>query len=423
MTIISVLFGFAGLLIGLPVFICFVIGAGLTSVYSLNVSWVAIGHTMIAAVNKDVLVAIPLFILCAEFMLEGGLARRLVDFFMSLVGHYRGGLAITTVLAVGFFGAISGSVLAGMVAIGSIVIPIMKEKGYSGGFAAALVCSAAGLDALIPPSNPGIIFCSITGASVKSVFAASLIPGLVQMFLLLLVSWYLCRDMPGSPRASWKERGLATRHALTALLLPVIILGGIYSGIFTATESAAVACAYALFSGLFIHRSLTAASLWKALTQTAVLTGVIFAIIAAASLLSIILIYADLPQNIANFIMPLGIGKMSFLLMVIVVCLILGIFMEAIPNMYVSAPIMYPIALALGVPLTHFYVVFAMSVGIGLLTPPVAVGIYTASAISGERTQDVMRYVYPWLIMTLIISVIICWQIPGLSSWLPGLLD
>jgi len=422
MVIFTSLFGLGSLLIGLPIFLCFVIAAGWICVYQLDVTWVAIGHTMFSSVTKFILLAIPLFVLCAELMMEGGLARRLVNFFISLIGHYRGGLALVMVVTMGFFGAISGSILAAIVAIGAIMIPLMEEQGYGKTFPTALCCASAGLDSLIPPSNIGIIFCSITGASVRRVFAASMIPGIVQMILLVIAARYLCRGIPGSPRASWKERWLATRHASTALILPVIILGGIYTGIFTATEAAAVGCACALFFSLVIHRSLTWAGIWRAMMRTTVFTGVIFAIISAASLLSIILVYTNIPHNIADFIMPLGVGGTSFLLMSAIVCLILGVFLEAVPNMYITAPIMYPIAIALGLPLIRLYVVWAIAIGIGLLTPPVAVGAYTASTVSGEPVANVMRSLYPWLFITLIISLIICWLIPVLSTWLPGLL-
>jgi C4-dicarboxylate transporter DctM subunit len=286
----------------------------------------------------------------------------------------------------------------------------------------ALVASVAGIDALIPPSNAAIIYCAITGASVSKAFAAGIVPGIFQMLVLMAVCRVLCRDMTPEKRSSWKERWRITCRGGTALLMPVVILGGIYSGIFTPTEAAAVACLYAVLVSGLIHRELDWSKIWKALESTALTTSVIFAIIAASSFLSVILAYTRVPQQIAQWCLHMGIGPMSLLLAVSLASLILGTFLEAVPNMYITIPMIFPVALALKLDLMQLYVAAGVFIGIGLLTPPVCVGAYTASAVAQASPQKVLRQLYPTFVLVLIGCGLLYIFVPAFSNWLPNLL-
>ena len=410
------------LVIGVPIFIGFALGAGAICYYHLHVPWFALSQVMFESTTKYILLAIPLYILAANLMVQGGLAQRLADVFLGFVGHWRGGLAIALILTEGFFSAISGSILASIVTIGGIFVPLMVARGYDRAFVGALVASVAGIDALIPPSNAAIIYCAITGASVSKAFAAGIVPGIFQMLVLMGVCRVLCRDMIPEKKCSWRERWTIICRGGTALLMPVVILGGIYSGIFTPTEAAAVACLYAaLVSGL-IHGELGWSKIWKALESTALTTSVIFAIIAASSFLSVILAYTRIPQQIAQWCLQMGVGPISMLLAVALASLILGTFLEAVPNMYITIPMIFPVAMALKLDLMQLYVVAGVFIGIGLLTPPVCVGAYTAAAVAQASPQKVLRELYPTFVLVLVGCGLLYIFVPAFSNWLPNLL-
>jgi C4-dicarboxylate transporter, DctM subunit len=414
--------GLALLVIGVPIFIGFALGAGAICYYHLHVPWFALSQVMFESTTKYILLAIPLYILAANLMVQGGLAQRLADVFLGFVGHWRGGLAIALILTEGFFGAISGSILASIVTIGGIFMPLMVARGYDRAFVAALVASVAGIDALIPPSNAAIIYCAITGAPVSKAFAAGIVPGVFQMGVLMVVARVLCRDMTPEENRPWRERWRIVCRGSSALFMPVVILGGIYSGIFTPTEAAAVACLYAAVVSGLIHRELGLSKIWKALESTVLTTSVIFAIIAASSFLSVILAYTRIPQQITQWCLQMGVGPMSLLLAVALASLILGTFLEAVPNMYITIPMIFPVALALKLDLMQLYIAAGVFIGIGLLTPPVCVGAYTAAAVAQTSPQKVLRELYPTFVLVLIGCGLLYIFVPAFSNWLPDLL-
>jgi len=414
--------GLTLLVIGVPIFIGFALGAGAICYYHLHVPWFALSQVMFESTTKYILLAIPLYILAANLMVQGGLAQRLADVFLGFVGHWRGGLAIALILTEGFFSAISGSILASIVTIGGIFMPLMVARGYDRAFVGALVASVAGIDALIPPSNAAIIYCAITGASVSKAFAAGIVPGIFQMLVLMAVCRVLCRDMAPEPRCSWQKRWNITCRGSTALFMPVVILGGIYTGIFTPTEAAAVACLYAVFMSGLVHRELGWSRIWKAIENTALTTSVIFAIIAASSFLSVILAYTRVPQQITQWCIHLGITPMSLLLAVALASLILGTCLEAVPNMYITIPMIFPVAMALHLDLMQLYVAAGVFIGIGLLTPPVCVGAYTAAAVAQVSPQKVLRKLYPTFVLVLVGCGLLYIFVPAFSNWLPDLL-
>jgi len=418
---VAVAVGIITLFISVPIFLVFGLSGSLVVVNALHLPWSVLTQVTFDSITKYILLAIPLFIFSGMVMVEGGMARRLVDVFTSAVGHWRGGLGIAMVLTMGFFGALCGSILAAIVAVGTIMVPVMVEKGYPRPFVAALAACSGFLDVLIPPSNGAIIFCAITGANVAEAFAAGIVPAFVFGGLLILVVLIKCRHMEKTPRAGWRKFLQGVYAAWPALMTPVLILGGIYSGLLTPTESAAVAGVWAVLVGFFIYRELTLKGLWTALKSTAAITSMIFAIIATATFLSVALTYTRFPHKLIDGILGLGVTPILFLIACGVVVLILGTFIEVVPIMYLTLPIFAPIAVALGIDLLHLMVVFTAFVGMGLLTPPVCVGTYTAAAIAEEPAHNVIRAIFPLFFLVGIIYGLILMIFPWLSTWLPSL--
>ena len=405
------------LLLAVPLFFVFGIGSAGIAIWALNLPAHTLMQVSFDAMTKQVLVAIPIFIFAGSVMFHGGAARRLVDLATSAVGHLPGGLAIALILSIGVFSAISGSILASIVAIGSVLMPPMIEKGYPKPFVIVLAATAALIDALIPPSNTAIIYSALTHVPVSKAFAAGILPGFVLMGLLLLyVMWY-SRHMPRPDPASAAVRWRAFWIAIPALLLPVIILGGLYRGLLTPSESASVASVYAIALGAAVYRELTWAGLWRALRETAQTTTVIFAIIAMAVYFSVIMTYTRVPQAIVSFFIEYNIGPLTFMLLAGIAVLILGTFIEVVPVFYLTMPIFFPLCVALKVDLLHFYVFFTGLVGIGMITPPVCVGLYTAAAIVREPPQNAFRAVPGFVIVGLVYAGIVL-AFPRLATWL-----
>ena len=420
MIYLAIALGVITLGISVPIFLVFGLSGSLVVINVLNLPWGVLTQVTFDSITKYILLAIPLFIFSGMVMVEGGVARRLIEVFLNAVGHWRGGLGIAMILAMGFFGALCGSILAAIVAIGTIMIPIMVEKGYPRPFVAALAACSGFLDVLIPPSNGAIIYCAITGENVAQAFAAGIIPGFLFGGLLILVVLWKCRHMEKIPPATFKKFIRSLYVAIPGLLTPVIILGGIYTGILTPTESAAVAGVWAIFVGFFIYRELSFKGLWTALKNTAATTSMIFAIIATATFLSVALTYTRFPHKLIEGLISLGVTPIPFMVSIAIVVLILGTFIEVVPIMYLTLPICAPIAVALGIDLLHLMVVFTAFVGMGLLTPPVCVGAYTAAAIAEEPAHNVIRAIFPLFFLMGIVYGLILMFFPGLATWLPS---
>jgi C4-dicarboxylate transporter DctM subunit len=415
--------GIAALAASAPVFVVFALFGSLVVVGDLRLPWAMITQVTFDAITKYVLLAIPLFIFSGMVMVQAGMARRLINLFVDLVGHLRGGLGIAMVLAMGFFGAMCGSILAAIVAIGGIMIPLMVERGYNRAFVAALAACAGCLDALIPPSNAAIIFSAITGEPVSRTFAAGVLPGIVFGILLITLTVWKCRDLERFPRATWKKFSRNLFESLPTLMTPVIILGGIYSNLLTPTEAAAVAGIWAAAVGFWIYRELTAAGLWKALKDTAATTAMIFVIIAMATFLSTVITYTRTPHKIIEFGLGLGVTPLLFMLTAAAVIVVLGTFMEVVPIIYLTVPIFAPIAKTLGIEMVHLYMVVSAFVGTGLITPPVCVGAYTAAAVAQESADSVIRALFPGFFIAFLLYGLAVILFPGLSCWLPDLVS
>ena len=411
------------LLIGsVPIFLVFGLGSSVAAIGGLNLPWSVLVQVSFGALTKHVLIAVPLFIFAGMAMLKGGAASRLVHFATTLVGHWRGGLGIAMVISMGFFAAFCGSILAAITAVGTIMMPKMIEAGYPKPFVVVLAASAALLEALIPPSNAAILFSALTNVPVSQTFAAGVVPGFILLLFMIIIVIVKCRNIPGTSKASAAERWQAGKNALPALITPGIILGGIYAGLLTPSESAAIAGLWALFMGFAIYRELTFSGLLSCLKETAAITAVIFAIIAMATFLSVVLTYSQLPQKIIQYFTEIGVGIYFFWTALAIICLVLGTFIEIVPVFYLTVPIFAAIITSLNQNLLHLYVVFVAFAGIGMITPPVCVGVYTAAGVIGEDPARAFKEV-PLFVGVGILYGILMILFPAAATWLPGVLQ
>ena len=369
------------------------------------------------------LLAIPFFLLSGAFMTTGGVAKRLIDFANACVGHIRGGLAIGAVLACMLFAALSGSSPATVAAVGSIAIAGMVRSGYPQAFGAGIVCNAGTLGILIPPSIVMVVYAAATEQSVGKLFMAGVIPGIMLGLVLMIAIYIIARikKLPALPRASFREWLRAAREAFWGLLLMVIILGGIYSGMFTPTEAAAVAAVYAGFVALFVYKDLKIRECPKVLLESGKLTIMLMFIIANAMLFAHVLTTEQIPQTITAWVVDLGLQPWQFLLVVNIVLLIAGAFMEPSAIILILAPILFPIAMQLGIDPIHLGIIMVVNMEIGLITPPVGLNLFVTSAVTGMPLTAVIRAAMPWL-MLLISFLVIITYVPAVSLGLPNML-
>jgi C4-dicarboxylate transporter DctM subunit len=368
------------------------------------------------------LMAIPFFILAGAFMTTGGVAKRMIRFAIASVGHLHGGLAIASVMACVLFAAVSGSSPATVVAVGSIVIAGMVRAGYSQGFAAGVICNAGTLGILIPPSIVMVVYGAVTETSVGALFMAGVVPGLL-LGLLLMVAIYVVarmRNMPRQPRASVAEVGAAARDSIWGLLLIVIILGGIYGGIFTPTEAAAVAAIYAFFIAVFVYRDIGMTQVPEVLVDAAKVTIMLMFIIANALLFAHVLTTERIPQAIAAQIIAWDMSSWQFLIVVNILLLVAGAFMEPTGIILILAPILFPIATQLGVDPVHLGIIMVVNLEIGMVTPPVGLNLFVTVGVTKMSIGQVIRAALPWLSVLLVYLVFITY-VPIVSLWLPGL--
>lgn len=369
------------------------------------------------------LLAIPFFLLSGAFMTTGGVAKRLIDFANACVGHIRGGLAIGAVLACMLFAALSGSSPATVAAVGSIAIAGMVRSGYPQAFGAGIVCNAGTLGILIPPSIVMVVYAAATEQSVGKLFMAGVIPGIMLGLVLMIAIYIVARikKLPALPRASFREWLRAAREAFWGLLLMVIILGGIYSGMFTPTEAAAVAAVYAGFVALFVYKDLKIRECPKVLLESGKLTIMLMFIIANAMLFAHVLTTEQIPQQITAWVVELGLQPWQFLLVVNIVLLVAGAFMEPSAIILILAPILFPIAMQLGIDPIHLGIIMVVNMEIGLITPPVGLNLFVTSAVTGMPLTSVIKAALPWLMMLISFLMVITY-IPAVSMALPNML-
>jgi len=420
LVLFAMLFSF--MLIGMPIAISLGLASTLTIVFFAQDSMASLALKVFTTMEQYTLLAIPFFILAGAFLTTGGVARRLVNVGITLVGHWPGGLAMAGVVACMFFAAVSGSSPATVVAIGSIVIAGMIRTGYTKEFASGVICNAGTLGILIPPSIPMVVYCAATEQSVGRIFMAGFLPGLVLGLMLLGAIYVAARVMslPRQPRATLREMWNAFRDAAWGLMLIVIILGGIYGGVFTPTEAAAVAAVYAFVVAVFIYRDLKIADVPHVLLEAGKVTVMLMFIITNAFLFAHVLTTERIPQAITETILAANMAPWMFLLVVNVILLIAGNFMEPSAIILILAPIFFPIAVQLGIDPIHLGIIMVVNMEIGMVTPPVGLNLFVTSGITGMSLWEVVKAAMPWLSVLLVFLVLITY-VPFISTVLPNL--
>ena len=433
------------MLIGVPI----AVSLGLSSIIFLLLhsdgSLASVAQTLFSAFEGHyTLLAIPFFILASVFMSTGGVAHRIIRFAIAVVGSFRGGLAMASVFACMMFAALSGSSPATVVAIGSIVIAGMLQVGYTKEFAAGVICNAGTLGILIPPSIVMVVYAAATDVSVGRMFLGGVIPGLLAGGMLMLAIYIVARykKLPAQPWAGWSEILAAARDASWGLLLIVIILGGIYGGIFTPTEAAAVAAIYAFLIANFIYCDMGpfkepgaggAMLLWRSMSifwhkdtkhslfEAGKLTIMLLFIIANALILKHVLTEERIPQMITEAMLSAGFGPIMFLVVVNILLLIGGQFMEPSGLLIIVAPLIFPIAIALGIDPIHLGIIMVVNMEIGMITPPVGLNLFVTAGVANMSMMGVVKAAAPWLGVMFLFLIIVTY-VPFVSTWLPTLM-
>ncbi|MEO9386086.1 TRAP transporter large permease [Chromobacterium phragmitis] len=420
----SVLFIF-GLLVllmltGMPISIALGLTV-LTYLFSMTqIPIESVALKLFTGIEKFEIMAIPFFILAGNFLTHGGVARRMINFATSLVGHWHGGLGLAGVLACALFAAVSGSSPACVVAIGSILLPAMVKQGFPKQFGAGVITTSGALGILIPPSIAMVMYSVATNTSVGQLFIAGVVPGLMLASLLGLTTWHRARKhgYPRLPKASMSQRMKALRESIWGLLLIVLVIGGIYSGIFTPTEAAAMSAVYAFIVAVFVYKDLTLKQVPKVLLDSASMSAMLLYIITNAVLFSFLMTSENVPQMMAGWLIDAGLGPIAFLLMVNVLLLLAGNVMEPSSIILIMAPILFPVALQLGIDPIHFGILITVNMEVGMCHPPVGLNLYVASGITKMGITELTVAVWPWL-LTMLAFLLAVTYIPEISLWLP----
>jgi C4-dicarboxylate transporter DctM subunit len=392
---------------------------------------------LFTGIERFEVMAIPFFILAGNFLTHGGVAKRMINFCTSMIGHWYGGMGLAGVMACALFAAISGSSVATVVAVGSIMLPAMVKAGYPKRFGAGVITTSGALGILFPPSINLVMYAISTAgmnatgpngapvgsASVGQLFLAGVMPGVCLSILLGITTWYRAKkyDHPRMPRATWGERWRALRESVWGLLLIVVVIGGIYSGLFTPTEAAAMAAVYAFFISVFVYKDLKLSDVPKSLLSAAAMSSMLLYIITNAVLFSFLMTSEQIPQAMAAWMTSQGFGLVVFLLLVNVILLAAGNFMDPAAIVLIMAPILFPVAVKLGVDPVHFGILMAVNMEVGLCHPPVGLNLYVASGVTKMGITELTVAVGPWLLTMLAFLVLVTYW-PTLSLWLPHLL-
>lgn len=424
------------LLTGMPVSIAL----GLTVMTFLftmtNVPMDSIALKLFTGIEKFEIMAIPFFILAGSFLTHGGVAQRMIRFANAMVGHLPGGMGLAAVLACALFASISGSSPATVAAIGSIMIPAMAKQGYPVQFGTGIVSTSGGLGILLPPSIVMVMYAVATSgmmvegpdgarvatASIGQLFIAGIVPGLILAFMLGLTTMFRAWKLnyPRMPKASYKERWSAFKDSVWGLMLVIIVMGGIYSGVFTPTEAAAISAVYAFVIAIWVYKDIKLKDVRRIVLESAAMSAMLLYIITNAVMFAFILTSEQIPQSIASWIVDQGMGLIAFLLFVNVLLLIIGMVMEPSGLILIMAPILFPVAMKLGMDPVHFGIMLVVNMEIGLATPPVGLNLYVASSISKLGLTEVTKSTIPWLLTGLLFLMLITF-IPEITLWFPRL--
>ena len=416
--IFSLLFGL--MLTGMPISI----SLGLTVlIYLFTMTTVPIESValkLFTGIERFEIMAIPFFILAGNFLTHGGVARRMINFASAMVGHWYGGLGLAGVMACALFAAVSGSSPATVVAIGSIILPAMVKQGFPARFGAGVITTSGALGILIPPSIVMVMYAVATNTSVGALFIAGIIPGLILATMLGVTTWWRARkfDYPRQAKVGWPRRWQTFRESAWGLLLIVVVIGGIYSGVFTPTEAAAMSAVYAFFVAVFVYKDMPMSKVPKILLDSANMSAMLLYIITNAVMFSYLMTSEQIPQALAAWMLDKGLGVVAFLLFVNIVLLLAGNVMEPSSIVLIMAPILFPVAMKLGIDPVHFGIMMVVNMEVGMCHPPVGLNLYVASGITKMGITELTIAVWPWLVTMLVfLGVVTYW--PAMSIWLP----
>lgn len=406
----------AFLVLNMPVFIALIAPSALALLANTSISTTIVLQRMFAGVNKFSLLAIPFFIFAANVMNRGGLAKRMLDFAQTLVGHLPGGLAHTVVITCMFLGAVSGSAPATVVAVCSIMLPVMVENGYGKLFSVGLIMAASSVAVVIPPSIGMIVYGTVTNVSIGKLFMAGFIPGIIYSLVFIIYSFCYAktRHIPVKPRAGLKEIGEAFRKAIWALGIPILIIIGVYGGIFTPIESAGIVAVYAIIISVFVHKDLKLREVYSVAYTSAVGTAQIMIILASASVFAWVLTRYHVPDVLTSFITSFAKSRFSFLLFINILLLIAGMFLDAGSIQTIMSPLLLPIALKYGIDPVHLGIIMVVNGAIGMFTPPFGLNLFVAAGITRIPLKDLMRSTLPWIVLSCVALGLITY-IPSLS--------
>ncbi|WJV18982.1 TRAP transporter large permease [Rossellomorea marisflavi] len=403
-------------LVGVPVAVALGLSTCLAMFLAGDIPLMALPQRAFVSLDSFPLLAIPLFILAGVIMEYGGISQRLINLANALTGHLTGGLAVVTVVTTMFFAAISGSSVAATAALGTILVPAMIKRGYEKEFSGGVQALSGTLGIIIPPSIPLILYGTAVGASIGDLFIAGMVPGIIIGIGIIITVYIIAkkRNYAKEEKKSGREIGRAFVQAIPAIIMPVIILGGIYTGIFTATEAAGVAVAYAFIVGVFVYRTINLSKLKIILTQASLTTSTIMFILATAGLFSWVLTIENVPQRVAGMITSISNNPMVFLGIVVLLLLVVGMFMETNASIIILAPILVPVASELGINPVHFGIVMIVTLAIGMVTPPLGLNLFVVSKIASLRMDKLTKSLIPFYVAVLVCLIIITF-IPSLT--------
>jgi C4-dicarboxylate transporter DctM subunit len=414
---------FAILLVsGAPIFMAFGLGGLVIVTLHMGLPLYNIGIFFFDSVDSWIMLAVPLFMLAGQLMVESGMGEALVDALSAFVGRVPGGIAMSAIVASAFIGALAGQNLAVLGSVGVVLFPAMMAAGYDKGYSGGVLCASSQLGFLIPPSVVFIIYGYLTQTSVAELFMAGVVPGLLLTVLLSIPAVLIARRrrFPPMPHVGPREKRLRLVRAIPAIFMPVMVLGGIYGGVFTPTEAAAAACVYALIVGLAVYRRLTLRSIWSSAIESARLTGIILILFCGVMLLGRAINLIGVPREIGNWVMAGGVTAPLFLVFLCLAFIALGMVMDAFA-MVAVLPVVIPAVQLLGINTIHLGVIFVVASMIGTMTPPAAAAIYFTGSMFSIPTTDIIRGVLPFLAV-MILSLFIFAFFPSISTWLPGLM-
>lgn len=413
---------FVLLILGTPVFVALSLSSLIAIVGFSNYPLMIVVQRMVGGVDKFSLMAIPFFILGANVMKTGGIAKRILNWAQTMVGGSTGGMAVTTEVACMFFGAVSGSSPATVIAIGGLMYPKMIEKKYPKGFTTGLITSSGSVALLIPPSISAIVYGSVTGVSVGALFMAGFGAGILYgICFIAYCYWYAKKhNIPKDPKSDAWAKWKATKDAAWALGIPVIIMGGIYAGVFTPTEASGVATIYAILVSLFVYRDMKLKDLWECCVASAGSTAQVMILLAVASIFSWVLTVGQVPQQLSQMIVNANLSAVGFLLVTNLLLILEGMFIDGSSAIIITAPLLYGAAMALGINPVHLGVIMVANAAIGMFTPPFGLNLFVAQPVTGSDMKTIMQGVLPFVLISLVALALITY-LPDVSLCIPRL--